>query len=84
MDKGKAVSTHGQSNDSSSSEDGGFIRRGQRERLNMPRFSVVSMRDQMATDRELAQKLEEERLRPSGPVEIPGDEEFTLCLQAEM
>ena len=39
----------------------------------------------MAVDRELAQKLEEEeRLRQPGLVEIPGDEEFALRLQAEM
>ena len=85
MDKGKAVSTHSQSSDSSSSEDGGLIRRGQQERLNMPRFLMVRTRDQVAVDREFAQKLkEEERMRPSELVEIPGDEEFALRLQQEM
>ena len=85
MDKGKAVSTHGQSSDSSSSEDGGLIRRGQRERLNMPRFPVARTRDQVAADSEFAQKLEEEeQMRQSELVEIPGDEEFALRLQQEM
>ena len=81
MDKGKAVSTHGQSSDSNSSEDGGLIRRGQQERLNMPRFPVARTRDQVAADSEFAQKLEEEeQMRQSELVEIPGDEEFALRL----
>ena len=81
MDKGKAVSTHGQSNENSSSGDDGLIRRGRREWLNMPKFPVASTKDQVAGDRELAKKLvEEERTRPSGPVEMPGNEEFAFRL----
>ena len=79
MKKGKAVATHDQSSDSSSSgsEDGGLITRQQRrERLNMPRVSVTSARDQVEADREFA----EERLRGSGLIEVPGDEEFTSRL----
>ena len=60
MDKGKAVSTHSQSSDSSSSEEDSLITRGQQERLNMPRFLVASTKDQVAADCELVEKLEEE------------------------
>ena len=51
----------------------------------MPRFPVASTRGQVEADRELVKKLEEEeRLKRHGPVEIPGDEEFALCLQEKM
>ena len=60
MDKGKAMLTHGPLSDSSSSSDDDLVRRGRRERLNMPRFPVARTKEQIATDRELAEKLEEE------------------------
>ena len=86
MDKGKAVVTHDSSSGSSSSEDVGLVTREQRrERLNMPRVSVVSARDQVEVDHEFIKKLlEEERLKGFGLMEVPGDKELAQRLQEDL
>ena len=61
----------------SSGDEGGLVARGERERLNMPRFPVGLVRDQIEADREFAQKiLESEKVGVATPVEVSGNAEY--------
>ena len=58
---------------------------GERERLNMPRFPVGLVRDQIEADREFTQKiLEAEKVGVATPVEVSGDAEYAQRLHEEM
>ena len=69
---------------SNSSDDGGLITRGQRERLNMPWAPIGMVRDQIKADRVFTEMIfRQEKAGIPTALEVPGDAEYARRLHEE-